>query len=512
MRGVRAFLGAALLVPGLAMAQLDFGDGGYVTFALTESLGVEGDSLALTGGAGEGDIIAAGRATFGEGTAIILVRYDASGQRDGGFGNVPEQGFVSLLPADILGSGAGVAPSTPVSVLATGETFTVVFATASQELALVRFAQEGSVDTSFGTNGGLIVTPSGSGIQEMPRAATLDSQGRIVVVGHRLVSGQQQAAVWRLEQDGEPDTGFADDGVWVEPTAALTSSSFRAVTLIGDDIVAAGEALQGSEQVFDRTGALTGDLVLRLDASGNPDEQFGVDGEVYLLGEIDEVPVNLASPGGIAAAGGRIAVTGRTMMPGPNLGYFLLLDAETGEVSGDLDDGWRVPLLADGVRAEGRGVAALDEGVFAVTGFGQDAAAQAEALLITRFGPDDDDGFAQIDPAGLYPEVSPSGEHAGGNTARAYGSPAGSVLVAGFSNESGTSRLLLTRGFETPVDDDNDDDNGNGNDNGPIDNPIGGGGSGEPVGGGSSGGGPLGPLGLVLLGLLAVAVVRRRHR
>ena len=71
----------------------------------------------------------------------------------------------------------------------------------------------GDLDFSYGDGGHSIVATQANG--EMASDATVDSQGRTIVVGRTLGMGPQnhtQMVVSRLNADGSLDTTFSGDG------------------------------------------------------------------------------------------------------------------------------------------------------------------------------------------------------------------------------------------------------------------------------------------------------------
>jgi uncharacterized delta-60 repeat protein len=76
-----------------------------------------------------------------------------------------------------------------------------------------RLAENGSLDTSFGTGGFVVFEPTaGSGAETLVTALALDSQGRIVVAGATSNGTYMSAAAWRLLVTGAPDGTFGTGG------------------------------------------------------------------------------------------------------------------------------------------------------------------------------------------------------------------------------------------------------------------------------------------------------------
>ncbi len=70
-----------------------------------------------------------------------------------------------------------------------------------------RYNSDGILDTGFATNGFFVESAASIG-----RDVAIDSSGRILVAGRRYNGGDNDAAVWRFNQDGSPDTTFNGSG------------------------------------------------------------------------------------------------------------------------------------------------------------------------------------------------------------------------------------------------------------------------------------------------------------
>ena len=81
----------------------------------------------------------------------------------------------------------------------------------SRDFFLARFNADGSLDTSFGTDG--IVMTDVSGPWDEGQALAIQADGRIVVVGASdSIGDASDFAIVRYHPDGSLDTGFGEDG------------------------------------------------------------------------------------------------------------------------------------------------------------------------------------------------------------------------------------------------------------------------------------------------------------
>ncbi|MEU1163813.1 calcium-binding protein [Streptomyces sp. NPDC005921] len=155
---------------------------------------------------------------------FVLVRYNAGGTLDTGFGNggIQRTDFGSYDTAEAL----AVQPDGKIVAVGGG----------GAGVALARYNTNGTLDPSFDGNG-LVVTPGGSA-----QDVKLQSDGRIVVAG----SGTGGFNVWRYNTDGSLDSGFGTGGRVA--TGFGGSDAAHGVAIQSDGrIVAAGQGGPGSD-------------------------------------------------------------------------------------------------------------------------------------------------------------------------------------------------------------------------------------------------------------------------
>lgn len=164
----------------------------------------------------DGKIVVGGRSAVGGSNDFALVRYQANGSLDAGFGT----GGKVTTPV-----GAGSDRGRFVALQADGKiilggTGTIA---SSDDFALVRYNSDGSLDNSFGSNG-IVTTAVGTG-EDILWAVAVQNDGKILAAGYGIsaVSGYDFAVV-RYNQDGSLDNSFADNGIALTPVG--TSSDF----------------------------------------------------------------------------------------------------------------------------------------------------------------------------------------------------------------------------------------------------------------------------------------------
>src|SRR6267154_2786380 len=135
--------------------------------------------------------------------------------------------------------------------------------------ALVRYNSDGSLDTSFNSNG-KVTTAVGTGTCK-GQGVALQDDGKIVVVGHSFNAGGQSCfTVLRYGADGNLDTSFGDSGK-VTTTVAKDSNADGVAMQSDGKIVVAGNAF------IDRNNNDFG--VVRYNANGTLDTTFNGTGK-----------------------------------------------------------------------------------------------------------------------------------------------------------------------------------------------------------------------------------------
>lgn len=272
-----------------------FGTGGTVTTPIS-AYSLEPGGVALQS---DGKIVVAGTENvFVSGVYtrfIMLVRYNANGTLDTGFG---AGGIVTTNFAQWSGA-------TCVALQADGKIDVGGFVAFNSpypgqtELAVARYNSNGGVDTTFGAGtgyGGFIVSTESSVYGT--RGLTIQPDGKIVAVGREryFIGGNAfvTGSVGRLNSDGSPDTTFGGTGIVTVPTTTL--NELHAVALQPDGkVVVAGDVYGATHQVE----------VGRFNTDGSIDPTFGTGGLVSTL-----IGSSNTAAGVAIQADGRIVVAG----------------------------------------------------------------------------------------------------------------------------------------------------------------------------------------------------------
>lgn len=111
----------------------------------------------------------------------------------------------------------GIAIQSDGKIVVTG--FTTISGDGYEDFTTIRYEIDGSLDTTFGI-GGKVITAIGSG-RDVSNSLAIQQDGKIVVAGYSNNGSFHEIAVIRYNQNGSLDTSFSSDG---KATTAISSS------------------------------------------------------------------------------------------------------------------------------------------------------------------------------------------------------------------------------------------------------------------------------------------------
>jgi uncharacterized delta-60 repeat protein len=210
----------------------------------------------------DGKILLAGYSGNSGNEDIALVRYNANGSLDTSFdsdGKILTQ----------IGAGTDAAWSLTIQqdskILLGGWSNDGI----QDNFALVRYNTDGSLDADFDGDG-KVVTPVGSG-GSSGRGVAVQSDGKIVLAGIASNGGNTDFAVVRYNNNGSLDTDFANNGKAITAVGNSTDYAYSIAIQADGKIVVAGYSYSGSNADF---------AIVRYNSSGTLDTGFDVDGKV----------------------------------------------------------------------------------------------------------------------------------------------------------------------------------------------------------------------------------------
>ncbi len=257
------------------------------------------DNATAVGLQADGKILVAGVTSNGANNDYTLVRYNADGSLDTSFGT---GGKVVLDFANSDDMAKALVIQGDGKIVVAGSTNNIsVAATTNQDFALARFNADGSIDTSFGAAGKVITDFAGAA--DYAYALALQSDGKLIAVGSSDSAGVTKTdfALARYNADGTLDTSFGTGGK-VTTDFMSASDSAQALALQSDGkIIAVGWAFNGTNNDF---------AMARYNVDGTLDAGCGGNGKVLrdFAGTHDEAST-------VAIQGdGKIVVGGNTQV------------------------------------------------------------------------------------------------------------------------------------------------------------------------------------------------------
>jgi len=261
-----------------------FGTGGKVT----TDIGGSGDYAYAVAIQSDGKIVVAGTSSNGTNNDFAVVRYNTDGTLDTTFDT---DGKVTTAIGGSYDSANAIAIQSDGKIVAAGTSFNG----ADDDFALVRYNTNGTLDTTFDTDGK--VTTAIGGSYDYANAIAIQSDGKIVVAGSYYNGADDDFALVRYNTDGTLDTTFDTDGK-VTTAIGSGSDSANAIAIQSEGkIVAAGYYFNGTDFDF---------AVVRYNIDGTLDTTFDTDGKVTTaIGSGTDVAraIAIQSDGKIVAAG-----------------------------------------------------------------------------------------------------------------------------------------------------------------------------------------------------------------
>ena len=364
-----------------------------------------------------GKTLVAGRALSPDGFNFSIVQYNADGTLDTTFGT---NGITQI---DFVGG------SDNVNSIAIQDDGKIVLGGQSENnLALARLNSDGTLDTTFGGTGtGRVSLAASSGTDEINSIAIDDISGDIIVTGYSDLQNSD-LIVARFDSDGILDTTFAG-GTGIATFETGGSDVGQTVRILGDQSILIG----GTNNTAFASSEDEDFVLVKLTQNGELDTDFGDAG----IATID-LSLNDDKLGDfIVQDDGRIVIVGTTTALGQSRTDLVVIRYEANGLA--LDPGFgdagvtRIPIV--GTNETGVGVALQDDGKIVVTG--ESDGSDVIVVRLDTFGdPDnsfDSDGISILDLGGtdVASDVAIGAD--------------GGILIAGTSDVSGGDDFALLK-------------------------------------------------------------------
>ncbi|MBI2721372.1 MAG: T9SS type A sorting domain-containing protein [Bacteroidetes bacterium] len=249
-----------------------FGTGGKVITNFGPGSGGQINSLAMQS---DGKIIASGSIKHDFG----VIRYNANGTMDLSFGNGGKA--IASMPGNVIDAAKKVLLQPDGKIILVGITYTSYD---NDDILLVRFNSNGSLDSTFGNNG-IVFTSFGSD-NDRANSAVLLNDGKILVCGSaENASMYNELLLLRYNSNGTLDTTFNGTG-YVKGLSTYGTAS---------DII----QLQNGQFIL-----MCGVLLVRFNPNGTLDNTFSQNGMVN-SNSLGRIAIGIQSNGKIIVAGWR---------------------------------------------------------------------------------------------------------------------------------------------------------------------------------------------------------------
>jgi uncharacterized delta-60 repeat protein len=217
------------------------------------AMALQGDGKIVQTGAAQNSVINCG-----------TVRYNSDGSIDSTFG---VNGIILTNFSPGIKYGECIALQADGKILVGGTSGDY---NNNTSVSIERFNTDGSIDSTFDSDGVLIDSVSTIGLDDNVKAIAVQADGKIVLSGQTNTSAGWDFAVYRYNPDGTRDITFDGDGI---ATASQTADDYAfGMTLQPDGkIIVVG---YGTINAFDF-------LVARFNSDGSLDTSFDNDGLVY---------------------------------------------------------------------------------------------------------------------------------------------------------------------------------------------------------------------------------------
>lgn len=210
--------------------------------SLDTSFGVDGVVTTIIGFAfdmilqPDGKMVLVGM-TGGDSSSFAVVRYNADGRLDTTFSGDGK------LTTD-LGVGHDIAYTVAIQpdgkILVGGQSY---IAETGTDFAIIRYNSDGSLDTTFADEG--ILTTDFYGDYDVAREIMVQSDGKIVVAGSTLIGSNNEFALVRYNSDGSLDTTFSTDGK-VTTSIGQSAVGYSAILQPDGKILVVGSSSDGT--------------------------------------------------------------------------------------------------------------------------------------------------------------------------------------------------------------------------------------------------------------------------
>jgi uncharacterized delta-60 repeat protein len=216
----------------------------------------------------DGKLVVAGTVDLG-GAAIALARFNLDGSLDGTLNGVGAYVTPLGLSSRDIAAGLIAQPDGKLVAAATSDVGS------AQTISLLRYLPNGTLDTSFGTDGRAMLLAPDSSVTRHASILALQPGGRLIVAGSSYMPTEAEKTSLRIfgfSAEGSLDTAFGSGGeAVIDPGEDYTSAEAVALLALPDGKLLVLSRATGSTQPDKYS-------VVRLTANGLLDAAFGSNG------------------------------------------------------------------------------------------------------------------------------------------------------------------------------------------------------------------------------------------
>ena len=211
---------------------------GHVGFLkLNNFTGTSNDTLHSLSLQSDGKIVAGGYSAEGFNESLALARYAPNGELDTSFGT--DGRVTTSIAGATQARGNSVAIKSNGKILLGGYARFGTFATQYDNFVLAQYNTDGSLDTDFGDNGLVIVGFIAETSNDQAYSVAVQDNGKIILAGFVEV-GLRDFSMYRFNIDGSIDTTFGTNGKVSTDFGATNDWATSAVIQSDGDIILAG--------------------------------------------------------------------------------------------------------------------------------------------------------------------------------------------------------------------------------------------------------------------------------
>lgn len=246
----------------------------------------------------DGKIVAAGFGFNGSNNDFTVIRYNPNGTLDDTFDGVSNGNGIVLTPIGANDDEAfGITIQSDGKIIVVGQSSNGI----NTDIAVVRYNTDGTLDTTFDGDGRMTINAGTS--NDIGRSVAVQSDGKIVVTGNAGNGANFDIALVRLEANGSLDSSFDGNsgngnGVVTVAVGSANDQGYAVAIQTDGQIVVAG---------YYTAAVSTDTVILRFNTNGRLDTTFDGDGIAphnFSADDTDEaLAMTLQSDGRIVISG-----------------------------------------------------------------------------------------------------------------------------------------------------------------------------------------------------------------